>query len=129
MLRAALEAQAPPKQSLEAAIDTLSNRLANASLLEDRRSAILGLRSFADQYPATVASKALRALISALGRDVADVDTGKVVLETLLKIVNPKPDSVCAQRSSLHTSTGIDELHSSRLQTKWLFGSRTNSPR
>lgn len=94
MLRAALEAQAPPKQSLETAINTLSNRLANATLLEDRRSAILGLRSFAEDYPATVASKALRELISTLGRDVADVDTGKVVLETLLKIVNPKPDSV-----------------------------------
>lgn len=98
MLRAALEAQAPPKQSLEPAIDTLSNRLASATLLEDRRSAILGLRSFADKYPATVASKALRELISALGRDVADVDTGKVVLETLLKIVNPNPDSVCDQK-------------------------------
>lgn len=91
MLRAALD---PPKQATEATIITLSGRLANATLLEDRRSSILGLRSFADEYPASVASTALRELIDTLRRDVADVDTGKVVLETLLKIVNPKPESV-----------------------------------
>lgn len=95
MLRAAIEAQAPPRQDVTSTINTLSSRLASATLLEDRRSAILGLRSFAEDFPASVSSKALRELIITLGRDVADFDTGKVVLETLLKLVNPKPDSVC----------------------------------
>ena len=123
MLRAAIEAQAPPKQSLEVAINTLSNRLASATLLEDRRSAILGLRSFAEDYPATVASKALRELINTLSRDVADVDTGKVVLETLLKIVNPKPDSVRAYYSCEADILQAElSLCSPRHQTKLAFG-------
>lgn len=93
MLRA-LEAQAPPKQNATDTISTLSSRLANATLLEDRRGAILGLRSFAKEYPASVASGALRTLISSLTRDLEDVDTGKVVLETLLNLFNPNPNSV-----------------------------------
>lgn len=96
MLRGVLEAQAPPRQNASDTISTLSSRLANATLLEDRRGAILGLRSFAKQYPASVASGALRGLISALTKDVEDVDTAKVVLETLLMLFNPNEDSVCA---------------------------------
>jgi hypothetical protein len=40
-----LEAQAPPKQTATDTISTLSSRLSSATLLEDRRAAILGLRS------------------------------------------------------------------------------------
>jgi len=94
MLRAALEAQAPPKQNATDTINTLSGRLASATLLEDRRAAIQGLRSFAKEYPASVASGALRGLISELQKDVEDVDTEKVVLETLLMLFNPNVDSV-----------------------------------
>lgn len=100
MLRGVLEAQAPPKQNATDTISTLSSRLTNATLLEDRRGAILGLRSFAKQYPASVASGALRGLISTLRKDVEDVDTGKVVLETLLMLFNPNEASVRAQGSS-----------------------------
>lgn len=95
MLRAALESQAPPKQNATDTINTLSGRLASATLLEDRRAAIQGLRSFAKEYPASVASGALRGLISELQKDVEDVDTEKVVLETLLMLFNPNVDSVC----------------------------------
>ena len=87
MLRGVLEAQAPPKQNATDTINTLSSRLVNATLLEDRRGAILGLRSFAKQYPASVASGALRGLISTLTKDVDDVDTEKVVLE--LELFDP----------------------------------------
>ncbi|KAB8416386.1 hypothetical protein FH972_024905 [Carpinus fangiana] len=93
MLRAALESQAPPKQNATDTINTLSDRLNNSTLLEDRRTAILGLRSFAREYPATVASTSLRGLISGLSRDVEDIDTGKVVLETLLNLFNPDANS------------------------------------
>jgi len=92
MLRV-LEAQAPPKQNASDTISTLSGRLASATLLEDRRAAIQGLRSFAKDYPASVASGALRGLISELQKDVEDVDTEKVVLETLLMLFNPNPNS------------------------------------
>ncbi|KAL9094187.1 MAG: hypothetical protein Q9165_003602 [Trypethelium subeluteriae] len=84
-----LEAQAPAKQTATDTISTLSGRLNNANLLEDRRAAILGLRSFAKEYPASVASGALRGLISSLTKDGEDVDTTKVVLETLLMLFSP----------------------------------------
>lgn len=84
---------APAKQSVSETITVLSGRLNSATLLEDRRAAILGLRSFAKDYPASVASGALRSLIGSLGKDGEDVDTVKVVLETLLMLFSPNEDS------------------------------------
>lgn len=89
-----LESQAPAKQNAESTIVTLSGRLQSATLLEDRRAAILGLRSFAKTYPASVSSGALKHLISCLNKDVEDVDTTKIILETLLMLFNPDETSV-----------------------------------
>jgi intracellular protein transport protein USO1 len=86
-------ANAPAKQSVGETIAVLSGRLNSATLLEDRRAAILGLRSFAKDYPASVSSGALRSLIGSLSKDGEDVDTVKVVLETLLMLFDPNPDS------------------------------------
>lgn len=86
-------ANAPPKQSVGETISVLSGRLSSATLLEDRRAAIQGLRSFSKEYPASVASGALRSLIGSLSKDGDDVDTVKVVLETLLMLFNPNQDS------------------------------------
>ena len=104
----------PPLQTATATIDTLCGRLQSATLLEDRRAAILGLRSFAKQYPASVASGSLRELIATLRRDglgekgssqdgvgvgrrseegAGDVDTIRLVLETLLMLFNPDSSS------------------------------------
>ncbi|KAL9477032.1 hypothetical protein ACSS6W_006873 [Trichoderma asperelloides] len=83
----------PAKQSVGDTITVLSGRLGSATLLEDRRAAVLGLRSFAKDYPATVASGALRGLIGSLTKDADDVDTIKVVLETLLMLFNPNKES------------------------------------
>ncbi|MCJ1284597.1 hypothetical protein MMC26_003931 [Xylographa opegraphella] len=88
-----LEAQAPTKQNATDTINTLSGRLQSATLVEDRRAAILGLRSFAKVYPASVASGGLRSLINSLNHDGDDVDTTKVVLETLLMLFNPDESS------------------------------------
>ena len=85
--------QGPAKQTATDAINILSGRLQNATLLEDRRNAVLGLRSFARQYPASVASGSLRGLIGSLGKDVQDVDTVKVVLETLIMLFSPEESS------------------------------------
>jgi len=84
---------APAKQSVSETITVLSGRLSSATLVEDRRVAILGLRSFAKDYPASVASGALRSLIGSLSKDGEDVDTVKVVLETLLMLFNPNETS------------------------------------
>jgi len=51
--------------------------------LEDRRAAVLGLRSFARDYKELVASEGLRGLIAALARDREDPETVVAVLETL----------------------------------------------
>jgi intracellular protein transport protein USO1 len=89
-----LESQAPAKQTATDTINVLSSRLQSATLLEDRRAAILGLRSFAKLYPASVASGALRDLIACFRRDGDDLDTIKVVLETLLMLINPDEKSL-----------------------------------
>jgi len=86
-------AAAPAKQSVGETITVLSGRLSSATLLEDRRAAILGLRSFAKQYPASVASGALRSLIESLSKDAEDPETVKSVLETLLMLFNPDQNS------------------------------------
>ena len=103
-----LESQAPAKQNATDTINTLSGRLQSASLLEDRRAAILGLRSFAKLYPASVASGALRSLISSLNKDGEDVDTAKVVLETLLMLFNPDDSSVSS--STIHYRSLVDSM-------------------
>jgi hypothetical protein len=76
----------PARQSVSTTISTLSSRLSTATLLEDRRAAISGLRSLAKEYPASVASEALRGLIGSLSKDGEDVDTIKITLETLLML-------------------------------------------
>jgi intracellular protein transport protein USO1 len=86
-------ASTPAKQSVSETITTLSGRLSSSTLLEDRRAAILGLRSFAKEYPASVASDSLRGLIGSLSKDGEDVDTVKIVLETLLMLFNPNENS------------------------------------
>ena len=88
-----LEAQAPAKQNATATISTLSFRLTSAALIEDRRAAILGLRSFAKLYPASVASGGLKGLIAELHRSAEDPDTIKIVLETLLNLFEPDEKS------------------------------------
>jgi hypothetical protein len=122
-----LEAQAPPKQTATDTISTLSSRLASATLLEDRRAAILGLRSFAKEYPASVASGALRGLIAALTQDGEDVDTLKVVLETLLMLFHPDEQSVC--HISTFTLVNAKHMYSLKHQKKFPCGLRISSLR
>ncbi|KAG4028392.1 hypothetical protein MFRU_022g01100 [Monilinia fructicola] len=74
-------------------ISIYASRLTSSTLLEDRRAACLGLRSFAKDYPASVASEALRGLIATLRNDGEDVDSIKVILETLLFLFNPNQNS------------------------------------
>jgi hypothetical protein len=126
-----LQGQTPAKQTATDTINTLSSRLLSATLLEDRRAAILGLRSFAKQFPASVASGSLRGLIGSLAKDAEDVDTVKVVLETLLMLFNPDENSVCIKQKALplnsnqHTSVLIVNF-SRKLQTILPFGWRMN---
>lgn len=123
-----LEAQAPAKQTATDTINTLSSRLQSATLLEDRRAAILGLRSFAKVYPASVASGALRGLICSLAKDAEDVDTAKVILETLLMLFNPDESSVRSGLTPCPCTCSTEWPRSPKLRTispcGWLMSSR-----
>ncbi|RKF55398.1 Intracellular protein transport protein USO1 [Erysiphe neolycopersici] len=83
----------PAKQTAEDTIVTLASRLSSATLLEDRRAAVLGLKSFSSSYPATVSSNALRGLLGCLDRDRQDVETSLATLQTLLQLFNPSDNS------------------------------------
>lgn len=94
--------KAPPRQNATDTIATLASRLSSATLLEDRRGAILGLRSFAKQYPASVAGNSLRDLIECLRSNTigiskdageGDVDTIRSILETFKMLFEPDEDS------------------------------------
>ena len=53
----------------------------------------MGLRSFAKDYPASVASGSLRGLIACLSKDGEDVDTVKIILEVLNFLFHPNENS------------------------------------
>jgi hypothetical protein len=122
-----LESQAPAKQTATDSINILSSRLQSATLLEDRRAAILGLRSFAKTYPASVASGALRDLIICLRKDAEDVDTIKVVLETLLMLFSPDEGSVGSPIAFRQPLIYSNIWNSQRLRMKLLSGLPMNS--
>ncbi|KAI5955318.1 USO1 [Candida jiufengensis] len=71
-------------QSVEEAIPTLCNRLQHATMVSDRRSAVLGLKSFSRQYRETVVEHGLRPLISTLKKDNSNLVIFKSILETFL---------------------------------------------
>ncbi|AAS52729.1 AER045Cp [Eremothecium gossypii ATCC 10895] len=76
--------QPPKAPSVEATIPTLCERIESSTLLSDRRSAILGLKSFSRQYRELVVASGLKPLIGTLKRDYEDEDSVKAILETLL---------------------------------------------
>lgn len=68
----------------EEAIQTLGNRLQHATLSADRRSAVLGLKSFSRQFRESVVEYGLRPLLQALEKDSENISTVKAVMETLI---------------------------------------------
>lgn len=68
----------------EEAIQTLGNRLQHATLSADRRSAVLGLKSFSRQFRESVVEYGLRPLLQTLEKDSESVTTVKAVMETLI---------------------------------------------
>ena len=69
---------------VEEAIPTLCNRLQHATMTSDRRSAVLGLKSFSRQYRELVVQYGLRGLVATLVKDSSQDAIVKAVLETLL---------------------------------------------
>lgn len=74
----------PKPQSAYETITKLCDRLQNSTLIEDRRTAVLGLKGFAREYRETIAAGALRGLINVLQHDQEDPETCRAALETLI---------------------------------------------
>lgn len=71
-------------QLVEEAIPTLCDRLLHATLANDRRAAVLGLKSFSREYRESVVEYGLKSLVLTLKKDIGNLVTVKAVLETLL---------------------------------------------
>lgn len=113
-----LQSQAPAKQDATSTIQTLTTRLSTATLIEDRRAAVQGLRSFARDYRETVASNSLRPLLTALGNDAADEESVKFILETLLLLFVRGEEAVSLlQELGRGTGTEVDGPGSKRAET------------
>ncbi|KAL2912602.1 Vesicle-mediated ER to Golgi transport protein [Polyrhizophydium stewartii] len=82
-LFSALRGDKTPQQSPQEIIDKLCDRVQNSSLLEDRRSAVQGLRGMSREWRADVGNKAMDALINVLKSDRMDAEIIKLTLETL----------------------------------------------
>lgn len=76
--------QPPKAQSVDETIPTLSDRAESATLIGDRRSAVLGLKAFSRDYREAVIASGLKPLLNTLKRDYEDEATVKAILETLL---------------------------------------------
>lgn len=82
----------------EEAILILGDRLQNSKFPADRRSAVLGLKSFSRQYREVVVEYASKALLKAIVTDFDDVGSMKAILETLLLLFMKGADSGEAAR-------------------------------
>lgn len=76
--------QKDPVNNAEEVIQTYANRLQHATLMNDRKSAVKGLKSFSKDHREMVVQHGLRALLIALEKDAGDSQAVKAVLETLL---------------------------------------------
>ncbi|RUS26681.1 hypothetical protein BC938DRAFT_484270 [Jimgerdemannia flammicorona] len=70
-------------QSPAETIDTLCDRAVNATLLEDRRAAVQGLKGLAQKWKREVGVKGMPALVNILNHDRNDIDTAKAALEAI----------------------------------------------
>ena len=76
--------QPQKQQSVDETIPTLCDTAENATLIGDRRSAILGIKAFSRQYREAVIASGLKPLLNTLKKDQEDEKTIKAILETLL---------------------------------------------
>ncbi|KAG8921299.1 hypothetical protein FRC02_000324 [Tulasnella sp. 418] len=95
-----------PVGAPQTALDTvtkLADRLAQSTLLSDRRAAILGLKGLSRDHKADVGHYALEYLVKALDTDARDdVDVARAVLDTLLLLCQvDTPEGVKVSRDDI----------------------------
>jgi hypothetical protein len=64
-------------------VDKLVDRIIHATLLEDRRAAVLGLKGLARDWTLEVGTRGMSALVSVLQNDTQDSDIIVAAIETL----------------------------------------------
>lgn len=74
------------KQKVDDAINVVCDRLEHATLLQDRRAAVLSLKGFAREYKEAVTAGGLRGLLKSLKIDKEDNETLNATLECLLAL-------------------------------------------
>ncbi|KAJ3098419.1 Vesicle-mediated ER to Golgi transport protein [Phlyctochytrium planicorne] len=79
----ALKGEKGQTQNAQDTIDKLTDRVANATLLEDRRAAVLGLKGLARDWRLDVGTKGMPVLIQVLTNDRHDIEIIRPTLETL----------------------------------------------
>ncbi|KAJ1550828.1 Vesicle-mediated ER to Golgi transport protein, partial [Cladochytrium tenue] len=72
-----------PQQTGRETVERLVDRVRSATLLEDRRAAVLGLKSLAHDYRLDVGTKGMEAIVQVLRNDRVDAETVKAGVETL----------------------------------------------
>ncbi|TCD69596.1 hypothetical protein EIP91_007018 [Steccherinum ochraceum] len=83
------------------AIERLSDRLSPATLLADRRAAVLSLKGLSRDCKAEVGERALSGLVEVLQNDAeVDADIGRAVLETLLVLCDVGEEGVSISPAS-----------------------------
>jgi intracellular protein transport protein USO1 len=85
-------------------IGKLSDRLSPATLLADRRAAVLSLKGLSRDWKEDVGNRALAGLIEVLANDAeVDADIGKAVLETMIVL--------CDTEDTAHNSKALGFKH------------------
>ncbi|KAJ3219199.1 hypothetical protein HDU67_002195 [Dinochytrium kinnereticum] len=104
----ALRGEKGQPQNAHDTIDKLTDRVANATQLEDRRAAVLGLKGLARDWRLDVGTKGMPVLISVLTKDRHDVEIVKPTLETLQVLCSNEEGSPSKPAASPTSPTPMD---------------------
>ncbi|KAI9469343.1 p115 like vesicle tethering protein [Zychaea mexicana] len=90
-------------QSVDETIEKLADCLETATLLEDRRAAVLSLKGLVRDYPENVGAQAFPGLIKVLHNDYKDGDMTKSILETLTVLCSVERENVAEDKGYKYT--------------------------
>ncbi|KAI9247479.1 p115 like vesicle tethering protein [Phascolomyces articulosus] len=96
-------------QSVDETIEKLADCLETATLLEDRRAAVLSLKGLIRDYPENVGAQAFPGLIKVLHSDYKDGDITKSILETLTVLCSIGIEKVTEDRGYKYTDMFLEE--------------------
>ena len=120
--------QSATEKEVDDNITTLVDRLSHATLVSDRRGAVLALKSYSRQYREIVIAKSLKVLFSTLHKDSLDLDIVKAILETLLILFIRGESENDLTRDWIIPNLGIRMVNTLHRQFLFKTLNRINSP-